>query len=183
MRDATTRRQESFNAPADADFARTPCAFTLREFYAMLCGHRSSRAAGREKFFEEYVKGMRLFISKAAALGLCVCVLVLAACSPQDGSAPPAAGSSTATGGRAVGDDTNAQTKPPPAPPADDTRRISLEETQAAIKAGNAVVVDVRDDSSFNTGHIKGAISIPLPQFEKRIGELPKGKLIITYCA
>ena len=121
---------------------------------------------------------MRLFISKAAVLGLCVCALVLAACSPQDGSAPPAAG------GRAAGDDTTAQaTKPPPAPPTDDTRRISIDETQAAIKAGNALVVDVRDENSYKTSHIKGAISIPLPQFEKRLGELPPGKLIITYCA
>ena len=126
---------------------------------------------------------MRLSISMVAALGLCVCALVLAACSPQDGSVPAVAGS-TASGGRAAGNDTTAQTtKQPPAPQADDTRRISVEETQAAIKAGNALVVDVREESSYKTSHIKGAKSVPLPQFEKRAGELPKDKLIITYCA
>lgn len=124
---------------------------------------------------------MRLrFISMAAALGLCVCVL-LAACSPQDGSAPRAAGSNN-SGGTASGD-TTAQTKQPLAPHGDDTRRISIEETQAAIKAGTALVVDVREESTYKVSHIKGAKSIPLPQFEKRIGELPKDKLIITYCA
>lgn len=125
---------------------------------------------------------MRLFISTVAALGLCVCVL-LAACSPQDGSAPPAAASSN-SGGRAESGDATAQTtKPTPAPHADDTRRISLEETQAAINAGTALVVDVREESAYKVSHIKGAKSIPLPQFQKRIGELPKDKLIITYCA
>ncbi|HEV7904873.1 MAG TPA: rhodanese-like domain-containing protein [Pyrinomonadaceae bacterium] len=125
---------------------------------------------------------MRLFISMAAALGLCVCLL-LAACSPQDGSAPSAAAGSNSSGGTASGD-TTAQTKQPPAAPhEDDTRRISIEETQAAIKAGTALIVDVRDENTYEVSHIKGAKSIPLPQFEKRIGELPKDKLIITYCA
>ena len=125
---------------------------------------------------------MRLFISMAAAFGLCLCVL-LAACSPQDGSAPPAAISSNSTAPTASGDTTAPTTKPTPATPADDTRRITIEETQAAINAGTAVVVDVREESAYKVSHIKGAKSIPLPQFEKRIGELPPGKLIITYCA
>lgn len=133
---------------------------------------------------------MRLFISTAAAFGLCVCVL-LAACSPQDGSAPPAAAGSsnktapaTSGGTPAASGDTTAQTtKPAPAPHAEDTRRISLEETQAAMNSGNAIVVDVREESTYKVSHIKGAKSIPLPQFEKRLGELPPGKLIITYCA
>lgn len=127
---------------------------------------------------------MRLIISKAAALGLCACALLLAACSPQDGSAP-AAGSSSNTGGRSVNGTTTAQTtKQTPAPQqAGETRRITIEETQAAIAAGNAVVVDVREESAYKASHIKGAKSIPLPQFDGRVGELPKGKLIITYCA
>jgi rhodanese-related sulfurtransferase len=41
----------------------------------------------------------------------------------------------------------------------------------------------VRDEATYKAGHIKGAKSIPLPQFNERIGELPKDKLIITYCA
>jgi 3-mercaptopyruvate sulfurtransferase SseA len=119
---------------------------------------------------------MRLFISMAAALGLCVCALV--ACSPQDGSAPASAGSSSSA-------NTTAQTtKQTPAPQQPgETRRISIEETQAAIAAGTAIIVDVRDENTYKTSHIKGAKSIPLQQFEQRMGELPKDKLIITYCA
>lgn len=124
---------------------------------------------------------MRLFISMTAALGLCVCALV--ACSPQDGSAPPAAAGNSNT--RTANNTATAQTtkQTPAAPDGEETRRISIEETQAAIAAGNALIVDVRDENTYKTSHIKGSKSVPLPQFEKRAGELPKDKLIITYCA
>ena len=120
---------------------------------------------------------MRLFISTAAALVLGVSALV--ACSPQDGSAPAAAKSAPAPGDNAA-----AQTaKQTTTPQAGETRRATLEETNKAIAAGTAVVVDVRDEAAYKTSHIKSAISIPLQQFDKRMGELPKDKLIITYCA
>ncbi|MCA1564169.1 MAG: rhodanese-like domain-containing protein [Acidobacteria bacterium] len=120
---------------------------------------------------------MRLFISMVAALALGVCAL--AACSPQDGSAPAAKGT-TAASGSAPTTQTAKQTA---TPQAGDTRRVSVDETQKAITEGTAVVVDVRDAASYKTSHIKSAKSIPLQQFDERIGELPKDKLIITYCA
>jgi 3-mercaptopyruvate sulfurtransferase SseA len=107
---------------------------------------------------------------------MCACVLM--ACSPQDGSAPAAAKSAPATNGN-----TAAQTTKPAAQNPGDTRRISIEETQKAIEAGTAVVVDVRDAAAYKTSHIKSAKSIPLSQVDQRAGELPKDKLIITYCA
>jgi 3-mercaptopyruvate sulfurtransferase SseA len=119
---------------------------------------------------------MRLFISTAAALVLCVCALV--ACSPQDGSAP-AAKSAPATNSNAA-TQTAKQTE---AQHSDDTRRISIEETQKAAEAGTVVIVDVRDEAAYKASHIKGARSIPLSRFNDRIGELPKDKLIVTYCA
>ena len=129
---------------------------------------------------------MRLFISTAAALVLCACVL--AACSPQDGSAPAAAKSAPAANGNAAAQTAQttkpaAQTTKPAEQNPGDTRRISVEETEKAVAAGTALVVDVRDATTYKTSHIKGAKSVPLQQFEQRIGELPKDKLIITYCA
>ncbi|HEX8127720.1 MAG TPA: rhodanese-like domain-containing protein [Pyrinomonadaceae bacterium] len=119
---------------------------------------------------------MRLFISTAGALVLGVCALM--ACSPQDGSTPAAKSAPTPS------DNAAAQTaKQTATPQPGETRRISIEETQKAIAAGTAVVVDVRDAAAYKTSHIKGAISVPLQQFDKRTGELPKDKLIITYCA
>jgi len=122
---------------------------------------------------------MRLFISKAIALGLCVCAL--AACGPQDGSAPATTANRAST---TNGNATAQATKPAPTQPAADaTRRIGLEETQAAVASGKALVVDVRDEAAYKASHIKGAKNIPLPRFDERAGELPKDKLIITYCA
>ena len=127
---------------------------------------------------------MRSFISIAAALGLCVCAL-LAACSPQDSSAPVATSRapSTATSSNDTAAPQATKQAPAPTPAAEQTRRISIQETQDAIAAGNAILVDVRDEAAYKTSHIKGAKNIPLPRFEQRMGELPTGKLIITYCA
>jgi hypothetical protein len=125
---------------------------------------------------------MRLFISKAAALVMCACVLM--ACGPQDSSAP-AARSAPAPNGNApaTSGNTAAQTTKPASQNPGDTRRISIEETHKAIEAGTTVVVDVRDAANYKAGHIKSAKSIPLSQVDDRMGELPKDKLIITYCA
>ena len=125
---------------------------------------------------------MRSLISKVAALGLCVCAL-LAACSPQDGSAPAAGQAPTTARNDTSAPPQATKQTPAPTPASDQTRRISIEESQAAIASGNALLVDVRDENTYKTSHIKGAKNIPLPRFDQRIGELPKDKLIITYCA
>lgn len=46
-----------------------------------------------------------------------------------------------------------------------------------------ALIVDVRTPGEFNTGHIKGALNIPLDVIKSRIDELKrKNKTIITCC-
>lgn len=45
------------------------------------------------------------------------------------------------------------------------------------------VVVDVRDPQAYAVGHVPGAVNIPLAELEVRLGELPAGALIVTYCA
>ena len=50
--------------------------------------------------------------------------------------------------------------------------------------AKHIVVVDVRDTTSYETGHIPGARSIPLPDIEREINNLKKiTKPIVVYCA
>ncbi len=61
--------------------------------------------------------------------------------------------------------------------------RITIQEAQALIAKGEAVVVDVRPASAYNASHIKGAINIPEGEIAARASELPKGKKIITYCS
>jgi predicted sulfurtransferase len=67
--------------------------------------------------------------------------------------------------------------------PGDGVRRITPVEVRAALAKGEAVIVDVRGDSSYEAGHIKGAIHMPTDQLLSRVGELPRDKMIITYCS
>jgi rhodanese-related sulfurtransferase len=46
-----------------------------------------------------------------------------------------------------------------------------------------AIILDVRTKSEFNSGHIKGAINIPLNDLSSQLGKLKKDKAIITCCA
>lgn len=46
----------------------------------------------------------------------------------------------------------------------------------------SALFVDVRDTKEFAAATIKGAISIPINQLEKRIDELPKDKPVLFFC-
>lgn len=70
-----------------------------------------------------------------------------------------------------------------PAQEGDGARRITLADARAALDAGKAILVDVRDEASYKFSHAKGALWIPLNDIAKRINELPRDKMIITYCS
>jgi phage shock protein E len=54
---------------------------------------------------------------------------------------------------------------------------------KALIQQG-AVIVDVRSENEFKSGHIKGAINIPLNTIQNKVRDLKKkGKPVITCCA
>ena len=66
--------------------------------------------------------------------------------------------------------------------PSDGVRRVTVGELGRLVEQGGAVVVDVRGSVEFEMGRIKGARSIPLGLIAGRAAELPKDKLIVTYC-
>lgn len=55
-------------------------------------------------------------------------------------------------------------------------------EIEQHLKTG-AVILDVRTESEFNTGHIKGAINIPLSELRNNSIPLHKSQNIITTCS
>ena len=61
--------------------------------------------------------------------------------------------------------------------------RISQADAYKLYRDGKAVFIDVRSQTQFELGHIKGAMSIPGSQLVKRFSEVPPRKTIITYCA
>jgi 3-mercaptopyruvate sulfurtransferase SseA len=79
---------------------------------------------------------------------------------------------------------TQAQT-PSPSPTAypDGARRVTIPEMEALVKANKAVVIDVRNQESYDAGHIPGSKLIPSVDILNHLNELPKDKLIITYCS
>lgn len=65
----------------------------------------------------------------------------------------------------------------------DSVRRVTVTELQQALEKNEAIVVDVRGQSAYEASHIKGARSIPLGEVAQRAGELPRDKMIVTYCS
>ena len=66
---------------------------------------------------------------------------------------------------------------------ADGAKRVTIDELQAMIDSGEAYILDVRDQASFDAGHIPGARLILAGDVVNHINELPRNKTVITYCA
>ncbi|RMD99875.1 MAG: ArsR family transcriptional regulator [Calditrichaeota bacterium] len=64
----------------------------------------------------------------------------------------------------------------------DAMRPISKEELQQRLQNNEVIVLDVRPEEEFRSGHIPGAVSIPLSQLQKRLEELPRDREVVAYC-
>ena len=76
-----------------------------------------------------------------------------------------------------------AAASPATKPPADGVRRVTVNELKDLLANNEAVVIDVRNLDSYKASHIKGSKLIPEAEVAKRSDELPKDKLIVTYCS
>jgi rhodanese-related sulfurtransferase len=81
--------------------------------------------------------------------------------------------------------ETKASTKDtsPPVTPNDGIARISTSDARAEFNAGRAVIIDVRNESAYKAGHIKGSTLIAYADIVAKAAELPKDKTIILYCS
>ena len=66
---------------------------------------------------------------------------------------------------------------------ADNARRVTTDELETLMREGKAYVVDVRNQDSYDMGHIPGSRLIPAGLVEKHANELPHDKTIVTYCS
>jgi rhodanese-related sulfurtransferase/DNA-binding HxlR family transcriptional regulator len=64
----------------------------------------------------------------------------------------------------------------------DEVDGIDSEELASRLERGDVVLVDVRPPEEYAAGHIEGAISVPLAELERRLGELPGDREVIAYC-
>ena len=101
---------------------------------------------------------------------------VLVACNSQEGN--------RGSGNTAQKTQTprTSQTAQPPQNSLDSARRITAEELHKLWQKDEVLIVDTRNEPSFKQGHIRGAILIPTGEFPSRADELPKSKMIVTYC-
>ena len=64
----------------------------------------------------------------------------------------------------------------------DSLEAISRQELLRRIKEGLVTVLDVRPSEEYASGHLPGAVGMPVKELKKRLGELPKRQEIIAYC-
>lgn len=64
----------------------------------------------------------------------------------------------------------------------DSMEPVSREELLARMRDDLVTVLDVRPPDEFATGHLPGAVNIPLGELEARLGELDPGREIVAYC-
>src|SRR5437867_7675813 len=64
----------------------------------------------------------------------------------------------------------------------DDLEPISARELQRRMRAGDVTVIDVRPREEFESGHIPGAMSMPIEQLKRGRVAPPKNREVVAYC-
>jgi rhodanese-related sulfurtransferase len=57
-----------------------------------------------------------------------------------------------------------------------------VDKLKTIAKNQNALLVDVREPSEFNSGHIPGSINIPLRTLTQNLDKIPQNRPVILYC-
>jgi rhodanese-related sulfurtransferase len=64
----------------------------------------------------------------------------------------------------------------------DEIEVLSARELQERLEQGRVVVLDVRPEAEYRSGHIAGARSAPLERLEAIAPDLPKRREVVAYC-
>jgi cell division protein FtsN len=111
-------------------------------------------------------------------VGLVVVVIVVAAILTIENQQPATAGAP----GNSSASINTAQPLSTQSMPFPNVPRLTLKETQDKLAEGQAVLIDVRSQSAYDSAHIAGALSIPEEEMSSRLAELPVDKDLILYC-
>lgn len=66
-------------------------------------------------------------------------------------------------------------------PAMSEDKRVKAEDIDSVLAQENMILLDVREPKEIEElGGYEGSINIPVTQLEKRLGELPKDKTILT---
>ena len=64
----------------------------------------------------------------------------------------------------------------------DELEPVTLGELRRRLREGDVTVIDVRPEEEYRAGHIPGALSIPVAELKRRLGEIPKRREVVAYC-
>ena len=64
----------------------------------------------------------------------------------------------------------------------DDLEPIEAPELRRRLKLGEVTLIDVRPDAEYRSGHIAGALSVPLETLQRRLRAIPKRQPVVAYC-
>jgi rhodanese-related sulfurtransferase len=59
---------------------------------------------------------------------------------------------------------------------------LSASEVKARLERGEIRLVDVREPDEWASGHIPGALLVPLSRFEAEIGSVPIDRPVVLHC-
>ena len=60
--------------------------------------------------------------------------------------------------------------------------QVDVEAVLTAPASEKLFLLDVRTPQEFDSGHILGAVNIPVDDLRSRLGELPRDRMIAAYC-
>jgi rhodanese-related sulfurtransferase len=63
-----------------------------------------------------------------------------------------------------------------------DFERISVEELREKMSRNEILLIDARPEVEFQSGHLPGAVSLPIEALAGHMDELPDDKLMVAYC-
>ena len=64
----------------------------------------------------------------------------------------------------------------------DSLEPVPAKELMQRVKKGLVIVLDVRPPEEYASGHIPGAINVPVAELKKRFNEIPTDQEIVAYC-
>lgn len=64
----------------------------------------------------------------------------------------------------------------------DDFEPVAPRELLDRVKRGLVTVLDVRPPEEFASGHVPGALNIPVEDLARRLRDLPKSREVVAYC-
>jgi rhodanese-related sulfurtransferase len=59
---------------------------------------------------------------------------------------------------------------------------VTRDELRQRLRRGDVVVLDVRPEPEFVSGHVVGAVSVPIGELSRRLREVPKERMVVAYC-